>query len=114
MLDALTIMAAVLYILLAYLFVRKYLRTRNPGFIWLGIAFILWPIAELFLNAYVRHLVRGWINGHPANWILSLNMTPGTLYAYSAVTQRIGLLVLLIFSVYYLSNRKIEAREALT
>jgi hypothetical protein len=44
LLRVLAISALVLYLAIAVILVRRYLRTRDIGFIWLGAAVLVWPI----------------------------------------------------------------------
>ncbi len=46
-----------LYIVLAIVLVRKYLRTRDVGFIWLGVAGVVWPFLSYPLRLGERALV---------------------------------------------------------
>jgi len=108
------IVAAVLYITLAYLLVRRYIRTRNQGFIWLGIAFLVWPNAQILLRIYQTNLLHRVIAGQYPSWFPAKSMTPGAFMSYFAMTQGIILPILLVVAVYYLGNRKTEVREALT
>jgi hypothetical protein len=50
-----------LSIALVVVLTRKYLRTRDAGFIWLGVAVVLWPLASRLLD---RVLLDRIISGH--------------------------------------------------
>ena len=36
--------ALALHLVLAVVLVRKYLQTRDVGFVWLGMAVVIWPV----------------------------------------------------------------------
>ena len=107
----LMIVAALLYIAVVYFLVRKYISTHNKGFIWLGIAFLVWPFVQNLLNFYKMHILN---TGRFPTWISSIGMTAGVFMEDFQLAQFTVLPVLLIIAVYYLGQRKIETREALT
>lgn len=110
---ALVIVVAALYITFAYLLLRAYLRSHNKGFIWLGIAYLLWPNVEILLRIYQKHVLNRIIASQFPSWFPYKSMTPGAFISYTAMTQAIVLPILLVVAVYYLGNLKIETRESL-
>jgi hypothetical protein len=42
--------AVVCYLAIATVLVRRYLRTRDVGFVWLGMAVIVWPLLSSLLG----------------------------------------------------------------
>jgi hypothetical protein len=72
--------------------VYKYLRTRDAGFIWLGVAVILWPSVSGLLNGGKRTLVDSVVRGHlagfyPFSLIQRGQMTVGTLFTSLSLLQ---------------------------
>lgn len=59
------IFVAALHLALAVAVIVKYMRTRDVGFIWLGIAVVIWPIVSRLLDRGVRMAIDGTIKGHP-------------------------------------------------
>jgi hypothetical protein len=57
-----------LYLTIAVLLLRQYLRTRNSGFIWLGVATILWPLAERFLDRSLLRVMHRSVTGQPLDF----------------------------------------------
>jgi hypothetical protein len=55
--------ALVLHIAIAAILVRQYVRTRDVGFVWLGVAVVIWPgVSRLlgggervFIDRLIRH-----------------------------------------------------------
>ena len=43
-----------LHLAIALLLLRRYLRTRDIGFIWLGVAVVVWPLVSRLLDAGER------------------------------------------------------------
>ncbi len=85
-----------LYVVLAVVLMRKYFRTRDAGFIWLGVAVVLWPPASRLLD---RVLVGRIIDGHSNG-----QMTVGEIVnLIGSIQQLIGIGLLLI-AVLYLSR----------
>ena|ERR1035438_5467647 len=78
----LAVLAFGLQITTAIVLIRKYLRTRAIGFVWLAIAAVLWPFLnqwpQIILHDVARHQVVG-----PYPYSVSLanyqQMTPGAL-----------------------------------
>ena len=52
-------LGALLYMLIAGLLIRQYARTRNPGFLWLGAAEFLWPLARYPMRLAERSISSG-------------------------------------------------------
>jgi hypothetical protein len=110
----LMIVAALLYIALAYFLVRRYIHSRNKGFIWLGGAFFLWPFIQNVLGVYQLHLLNGMMTRQYPSWLSTNGITPGVFMEDFRLAELTVLPALLLIAVYYLGNRKIETREALT
>jgi hypothetical protein len=101
--------AFALYIALALALVAKYMRTRDPGFIWLGAAVILWPLCAYWLNRGEATLLDRVIHGQPVgvypfNLISERRMTVAQFVRLSgSVEQLIGAALLLV-AVLFLSR----------
>src|ERR1017187_8343919 len=64
--------------------VRKFVRTRDVGFVWLGAAVVIWPFASTLLDAGGRFLIDDHARGHligffPFNLVERGQMTLGSL-----------------------------------
>jgi hypothetical protein len=58
MLGSVLVFAALAFhVALAVVLVHKYIRTRDPGFVWLGVALVIWPIASGLFDQGGRVLV---------------------------------------------------------
>ncbi len=87
-----------LYIGLGVVLIRKYLRTRDAGFIWLGVAAVLWPMASPLLDSLVMERI---ISGHSNS-----QMTMGEIASLARAVQQTISLGLLLVAVLYLSRTK--------
>jgi len=83
----------VLYLALAVVLVRKYLRTRDAGFVWLGVAVVIWPLVSRFLDHGEGVLFNRIITGHPVGF-----------YPFSLVEQRQMSIVVLADSLISLQQ----------
>jgi hypothetical protein len=85
-----------LYIALAVVLIRKYLLTRDAGFIWLGAAVVLWPLASRLLEpVLVERIINGYSNGQT---------TAGQLVSLIRSTQELISIGLLLVAALYLSR----------
>jgi hypothetical protein len=91
--------------------VRKYIRTRDAGFLWLGAAVVLWPAFTALLshpqNALVTRLASDQrVDWYPANLVQSGDLTIGTFaMSINMLEQLVGMLLLLI-AVFYLGRSR--------
>lgn len=97
--------------------VTKYLRTRDAGFVWLGVAVIVWPLASWLLNWGVRVQINSSLRGHRAGFfpftlIQSGEVTPGEFSMSFTLLDRTISVALLLIAVLVLARRKREARAA--
>jgi hypothetical protein len=95
--------------------IRKYLRTRDVGFVWLGVAAVIWPFASGFLAASLRMLVQRGINGNPvAVYPLSLighgELTYGSVLAVFSMTRQVIATGLMLIAILYLHRLPRENR----
>ncbi|HEV2576168.1 MAG TPA: hypothetical protein VGU25_03050 [Acidobacteriaceae bacterium] len=101
----------VLYVALTVLLIRKYLRTHNTGFLWLGAAIVLWPsLMDLFRYVFISPV----IHGHSAPGLLgallsSSHVSPGVLLVSVSNIENSIRLLLLIIAVVFLSRPSIRS-----
>jgi hypothetical protein len=88
-----------LYVVLAVALKRKYLRTRDAGFIWLGVAVVLWPLASRLLD---RVLLDRIVSGHSTG-----GMTLGEIATLAGSIQQLIAIGLSLVAVLYLSRTNI-------
>ena len=109
--TVLAVLTVVLHFVIAIILVRKYLRTRDLGFVWLGVAVVIWPLVSpllefgesSLLDRIAHHRVVGF---YPFSLVEHGQMTVGDLFAsLSLVHQLIGICLLLV-AVLYLSKTK--------
>lgn len=108
-----TLLAAsvlVFYLAIAVLLIRKYLRTRDVAFIWLGVAVLVWPVVSRLLLDPLAHLAidrltHGEAIGlFPFTLVEHGRMTLGTLVVSMAWAQELVGICLLFIAVLYLSK----------
>lgn len=101
--------ALILHIAIAAILVRQYLRTRDAGFIWLGVAVVIWPGLsrlleggeKVFIDRLLNHQSVGF---YPFTLAASGQITPGSLVMSFAVLQQLIGVCLLLVAVLYLSR----------
>lgn len=95
----------VFYLALAAILAFKYSRTRDVGFIWLGVAVIIWPLASsLFEDDLIRHFVT--FLGEPVtigSFVTSLNL----------VRNLIGVALLLVAALYLCKAKSDDKRSTI-
>jgi hypothetical protein len=110
-LNILLASALVLHIAIAVILVRQYLRTRDVGFVWLGVAVVIWPgvsrllesTEKIFIDRLISHQSVGL---YPFTLVASGQVTIGSLVASLAVFQQLVGICLLLVAVLYLSRAK--------
>ena len=78
------------------LLARKYLRTRDAGFLWLGTAVVIWPVVSRLLD-WSKHFVveSGWLKlGHI-----------GSFVSFTSMVQQLTGTVLLFLAVLFLTRK---------
>jgi hypothetical protein len=98
LIPILAAVTVVFYLAIATVLVRRYLRTREVGFVWLGMAVIVWPLLSSLLG-YGQRLFIQRVGSGPFYTIGELVVT--IMYG----RQIIGL-ALLFTAVFYLSKTK--------
>ena len=98
--------AVALYLALAIVLARKYLRTRDIGFLWLGAAVVIWPLVSRLLargehDLIDRILRRQSVGFYPFSLVERGQMTISNLVSSLAYFhQLIGAGLLLIAALY--------------
>lgn len=100
-------LALISYLAIAVLLVRKYMHTREVGFIWLGVAAVIWPVASRLLDYSERALIDRAVRHQPISFYpFSLvehgDITIGGLVGALATGQQLVAAVLLLVAVLYL------------
>jgi len=88
----------VLYLAIATMLLRNYLHTRDVGFVWLGLAVIVWPLLSSLLG-YGERLFIHRVGSGPF-------YTTGDLVVVITFARQIIGLALLFTAVFYLSKTK--------
>lgn len=101
----------VLYLALAVVLVRKYLRTRDVGFVWLGVAVVIWPLVSGLLEVGERSLIDRLVHGHsvgfyPFSLVERGQMSAGFLMTSLRLAQQVIGVCLLLVAVLYLYKAK--------
>ncbi len=111
-------LVVILYLAIAIVLVRKYIRTRDVGLIWLGVALVLWPVLSSLLDRaqgalLARLVTHRPIGFYPFSLVESGHMTIGGLFSVLATAQRLVGVVLLLVAVACLCKAKLD-RPALS
>lgn len=99
--------ALFLHLVIAVVLVRKYLRTRDVGFVWLGVAVVVWPLVTRLLSAgehvFIDRLGRHQFVGfYPFSLVARGEMTLGSLVASLQLAEQVVGVCLLLIAVNYL------------
>jgi hypothetical protein len=103
--------ALLLHLAIAVILARKFIQTREVGFIWLGGAVVIWPLLSKLLDAGARVLIgrtmsHQWAAFYPFTLVERGQMTLGSLVASLALFQQVIGVGLLLIAVLYLSRTK--------
>jgi hypothetical protein len=110
--SLLAVSVLVCYLAVAVLLFGKYRRTRDVGFIWLGVAVVVWPVvSRLLLDPLKRVAIDRLIHGHaiglyPFTLVERGRITIGEFVASVNWTQQFVGICLLLVAVLYLSKTK--------
>ena len=115
-LNALGLLILLAGILLIVNIIRKYLRTRDIGLIWLGVAVVIWPLLSHILDRREMVLVnrllrRESVGFFPFTLVEHGQMAVGTLVESFVLLHRLVGLSLLLVAVFYLHKMNGEAKE---
>ena len=98
-----------LYLALAAVLIRKHKSTGDAGFLWLGVAVVLWPlVSNLIFSWGGQLLMQHFMNGHTAEHAASgtgLTSSGNPQIALDLVQKAIGI-VLLLIAVRFLSQKE--------
>lgn len=103
--------AVFLHFAIAVILVRKYMRTHDAGFIWLGVAVVVWPLVTRLLTRlqsfYIDRLIKHQFVGfYPFSLVESGKTSLGSLVAsVQLVEQLVGVCLLLIAVTYLYKGR---------
>src|SRR5215510_1898862 len=100
LLNALIAAGYALFVAVAILLVRTYRRTHAIGFIWLGVAVLVWPLAARPLRFLVDRVGPGPFD------------TIGQFAAFLNISQQIFGLTLLLVAVLYLGKTQTSSVNA--
>ena len=111
MANILVALALVLHLAIAVVLVRKYLRTRDVGFVWLGLAVVIWPLVSRLLEhgelVLIDRLVKGQSVGYfPFSLVERGQITIGGLVTSLNLLQQLVGIGLLLVAVLYLYKTK--------
>jgi hypothetical protein len=106
------IIIGLLYVAIAIVLVRKYLRTRDVGFVWLGVAVMIWPLVSAIGRSFlIDRITRGHLGFYPLSLIEREQITVGGLIYWLNLLQHLIGACLLLVAVLYLSKKKSGSRE---
>jgi hypothetical protein len=91
--------------------VIKYLRTRDVGFVWLGVAVVIWPVVSSLLNRGERLGIDRVISGRsvgffPFTLVERGQTSVGNLSTTLALLHNLVGIGLLFIAVFYLCRTK--------
>ena len=104
-------LAVLLLFAIAIILVRKYLRTRDVGLVWLGVAVVIWPLVSRLLELGESSLIdrvahHQLVGFYPFSLVEHGQMTLGVLVASLSMFQQLIGICLLLVAVLYLSKTK--------
>jgi hypothetical protein len=105
----------VLEFALAVALIRKYVRTRDAGFIWLGMAVVIWPLVARYGG---RVLVDRLVNKQPIGFYPFTLVEQGQtsvgsfVYSLGLLEQLIGVGLLLVAVLYLCKTQGNPNRQA--
>jgi len=104
-------LAVVVQVALAAVLVRRYLRTRDVGFVWLAGAVGIWPLISRIIEqgekVLIDRVVQGQLIGlYPFSLVERGEMSIGGLVMYLNLLQQLIGVGLLFIAVLYLCKTK--------
>jgi len=115
--DILVAVGLVLHLAIAVVLVRKYLRTRDVGLVWLGVAVVIWPLVSRLLehgeSVLIDRLVKGQSVGYfPFSLVERGQITIGGLFtSLNLLQQLVGIGLLLVAALYLYKTKDNSIRR---
>jgi hypothetical protein len=104
---ALAVLAAVLQLAIAVTLVRKYVRTKDVGFVWLGMAVVIWPFMKvLVVRVFFDRFIHGQLGFYPFSLVEHGQMSVGSFVTLVNLLQQLIGFGLLLVAVLYLCKAK--------
>jgi len=105
--EVFPLLVLILNLALAVVLIRRYLHTRDVGFVWLGLAVVIWPLLSQILG---RFLIDGAVHRrfgfYPFSLVARGQMTMGAFaLIIGSVEQCIGVGLLLVAVLYLCRQR---------
>jgi hypothetical protein len=97
-------LSAAIQIAIVFVIIRKFIRTRDVGFVWLGLAVVVWPLLERMMDQGTRILVDGLVRRYG-------DVRAGDLVAASSMGKQLIRGILLLVAVFFLRS---DARPAVS
>ena len=98
------------YLTIAFLIVRKFIRTRDAGLLWLGVATLIWPRVSGLLESreltLMRHSFDGQSVGFPFSLVGHGDISIGGLFTFLQLLQYFVGAALLLVAVMYLYKER--------
>jgi hypothetical protein len=107
--------AVALQLAIAIVLVRNYLRTRDIGFVWLGMAVLIWLLLSPLLDLGRQNLIDRKLKGQPVgvfpfNLVQHGQMTIGNLFTSISLLNIVIGASLLLVAVLYLGKTRINSK----
>ena len=102
-------LVVVLYLAIAFVLVPKIVRSRDVGFVWLGVAVVVWPPLSLGLEYGQRVLVDRISTGESAVYRFLAEhgrVTIGDLVGWLTLSRQLVGLAILFVAVFHLCKTK--------
>ena len=108
-LVVIAVLVAFLYIAIATLLVRTYLRMHNVGFLWLCAAVVVWPLLAPLSELGKISLTNTFANRMASQMSSQWDIPLGQLITVLTYSQRVIGLSLLLVAVFYLSKSRSDS-----
>jgi hypothetical protein len=105
--EVFPLLVLILNLALAVVLIRKYLHTRDVGFVWLGLAVLIWPLLSRILGRFLADAaVHRRFGFYPFSLIARGQMTMGAwALIIGSLEQCIGVALLLVAVLYLCRQR---------
>jgi hypothetical protein len=99
--------AVVLQLAIAVTLVLKYVRTQDVGFVWLGLAVVIWPLMKvLVVRVFFDRFIHGQLGFYPFSLVDRGQMSVGSFVTLVNMLQQLIETGLLFVAVLYLRKAK--------